>query len=71
MSQLRNMQADKSKQSATQKREHTLLHDARTLMLPHRFWLLRRYLKQQKVPMDLCFRAARLQQAARRTSPDM
>eukprot|EP00439_Symbiodinium_sp_Y106_P035486 s239_g4.t1 len=37
MSQLRNMQADRSKQ----------------------FWLLRRYLKQQKVPMDLCFRVLR------------
>ena len=29
---------------------------------PHmlRFWLLRRYLKQQRVPRDLCFRAPRL-----------
>lgn len=25
-----------------------------------RFWLLRRYLKQQRVPRDLCFRAPRL-----------
>ncbi|CAE7449802.1 Kcnh6 [Symbiodinium pilosum] len=48
MSQLRNMQADKSKQ----------------------FWLLRRYLKQQKVPMDLCFRVLRYIEYATSTSHD-
>ncbi|OLP90241.1 Potassium voltage-gated channel subfamily H member 6 [Symbiodinium microadriaticum] len=48
MSQLRNMQADRSKQ----------------------FWLLRRYLKQQKVPMDLCFRVLRYTEYATSTSHD-
>mmetsp|Transcript_36630 Transcript_36630/g.84460 ORF Transcript_36630/g.84460 Transcript_36630/m.84460 type:complete len:684 (+) Transcript_36630:30-2081(+) len=48
MSQLRNMQADRSKQ----------------------FWLLRRYLKQQKVPMDLCFRVLRYVEYATSTSHD-
>jgi len=34
------------------------------------FWLLRRYLKQQKVPMDLCFRVLRYTEYATSTSHD-
>ena len=70
MSQQRNMKADKSKQppgtNATENMWRTwgvsLDWRSSSVFLPvvataQRFWLLRRYLKQQKVPRDLCFRA--------------
>ena len=89
MSQLRNMQADRSKQCWPRTSKALPPHsrsegalcfagDFLELRPPwlqsivfwacqkgregerdrgSRFWLLRRYLKQQKVPMDLCFRA--------------